>query len=340
MSECTNPDIGERLLAAVWQEEFPDEQAQIEAHLAECPHCREELRMLKQLCTTFSAHRTELGQALSECPSVEDIVAFAESGKPNIEAHLASCADCREQVQMVREVARDVAEEKSRIAACTVSPPYQESATTKPSLLRSLLDWLTAVHFSSFLVGAVAAAVLAVIVMPRQPVTTPAPIQPPLRLALSDAVWQEPTPRPDKGGRIMSPGATKRKEVALVILVGERSPLTSKDLDDIYRWIEIPDTLVRDYRFIVPADVKKLLESSTDAIHSEKSLAEAVFAKTDSTYVVAVELDREHAGSLRATIWARGKETPLGSISQTGLKRDRLPERIMGITGELLDEVP
>jgi len=110
MEPCARPDIAERLIITLSSSDFaPDEVAELEAHLKECPSCQEEMIALKRMETFLIQNKDLVAESLSPCPSIEKLSAFAtgEMTEDSLEYHIQFCNDCREHVALIRELLQE-----------------------------------------------------------------------------------------------------------------------------------------------------------------------------------------------------------------------------------------
>jgi predicted anti-sigma-YlaC factor YlaD len=340
MAGCTRQDVSERLVMALWPDEFPKEQPRIEEHLRDCLECRKELDMLRALNQVLGKNRDELAPCLAACPSTESLVDFALGQRVDrsIEEHIAYCADCRAQFELVRELPGEEilagsegklsAAEKLRIQQA-ISQEYAPSRLReRRSLREAISDFIAAFHVPSLALGAVVAALLLVVVMPW------GPREAPLSLVLSDVSW-------DAG--VITKSADEAlhpvKKVALVILRGESAPLTDEDIENLYRKMTLPRGPEFPFQLLSPKDIKAALENVPRSIRDVSGLAGQVFSRTDADYLLTFEVEGSAAAiGLKATLFDRRRKSPVGTMSQTGFNLERLPQRIMDVGTDLVLE--
>jgi hypothetical protein len=344
MGNCAK-DISEKLLMALWLDEFPDEQPSIKEHLRNCPTCREELEMWRKFDTFIKEYKNELASAVSECPASDALVEFAMGDKsdPGIEGHLEYCYDCAEQVRLVRDLSREdlfseddsaLSLEEKLIIKKAVSREYPDKQATAPSSIRQYLDKLIAsFNIPSLALGAVAAALLLIFLVPQPPKEGP------FNVVLSEVDWARSAESINKGNGLFQKPVKPGKKVAVVLLVTERDLLSQVDVDKIYRGLDFADDFGDTYEFISPAETKKALDDSKLRIGDFQGLTEQVFGKTDADYLLALKITKtDSRNAVVGTLFRRTHKDRTGTLSQTGLSMDRVPRRIKEIGTELLLE--
>jgi hypothetical protein len=345
MGSCKKEDMSERLMMALWPEQFPDEQPSIQGHLRDCPKCREELEMLRKFDTFIKEHKNELASAVSDCPASGALVEFALGEKLDqaIEGHLECCEECRKQVRLVQHLTQHdlsavdeaaLSLEERILIRKAVSAEYGEEEKAAPSSLRRYLDKLKAnFNVPSLALGAVTAAVLLIFLLPQ------APKEAPFHLVLSEVVWSLAGETINKGDGLFQRPLKPGKKVAVVIVVDAPDLLAQADTDDLYRALDMSNELGDGYELLSPAETKKALDDSRQKIDELSDLAEQVFGKTDADYVLAFRISRSGSmNALTGSLVRRGREDQVESLSHTGLSRERLPKRIKWIGTELLLE--
>ncbi len=340
--ECPRRDIAERLALALWPDDFPKESKEILEHVRVCPTCREELNMLERVYKVLKENRVELAGAASGCPSVESITRFAkgEHVDGSVPDHLECCPDCREEVALIREslqsavTATDEAPSAATMARVRRAVDREYGATEQTvqrSLAARVRDLLGSFRIPMMVAGAVAAGVLLMVLMPH------APREQPFQVALSTTVWDTAPPTMDKTGDLFEHPPKNRTRVALVLMLKESGTFSSPDADDVYRRIQIPDQLSERYEFLSPAKLTEVIGDLKGKTVPANELAREVFAKTDAEDFLAFQVESDQTGtSVKATLFHRPDVAAVASLSQSGLQNTVLPQRIMGISADLL----
>jgi len=130
-------DHPERLLWYATGALDPEEARQIEAHLAVCSECVEELARFRSLSETMR-HRQFVDRSHV---GVEDLVAYdadpkgmEPSTRALIDRHLQGCADCREDVESLRAAGREM--------GARVPPPLRPMSAASLRAGRAGLRWM------------------------------------------------------------------------------------------------------------------------------------------------------------------------------------------------------
>jgi len=342
MGACKRPDIAERLMMALSPSDFPHEAAELEAHLKECPACREEMKALRRMEKFLGDNKDLMAELLSPCPEADALTSFAlgEASDPSVERHLELCIDCREQVALIRELSQEKldsgklsasAQERSffhEAVAKEYGPAKRREARAIQNLWETVSDWL---NIPSLALGAAVAALLMVFLMPRGPEE--------LRLTpvLSSAVWEKPSDT-TKGPLEPKELLTARKKVAVILLLHGASEPLGQDAEQIYSKLEIVKKLGAAYDFLSPKEIKEAL-AGREVSGNLINVADAIFDRTSADYLLAFEILPANAGdAVKGTLFQRDRKGDLGSISQTGLSISRIPSRITTMGAELLLE--
>jgi anti-sigma factor RsiW len=344
MTECNRKDLAEILILALPSSKTPEKAAEIREHVRECPECQKELEMYESMQTLFREHRHELAGAVSDCPDTDTLVRFAMSDMTDsaIEAHVACCPCCREQVETIRAVMSEredtatiphepSARELSFLRQ-KVSERYREPQPERPGLLQRFFSGIiAALHVPSLALGAAVAALLLVCLWPAG-----VPIQS-YRVALSDVQWPAPTESVSKSDHWIEAVPGQVKSVALVILAGPDESLSGKDIDGLYQSLALQDVLGPGYKVISPADLKAALAGLPGSVREVSALWAQVHSKTGADYLIVAQIQgRPAAITLKATLFGRGHAAELGSITQTGLAAKTLAERIKALAADLM----
>ncbi len=341
MTPCQRPDISERLMMALSPAEFPEEASEIEEHAKQCSSCRHELADLRQLESVIKEQKEQLAEAVRPCPDPEMLFNFATGEKVlrNVGNHIELCADCAEQVSLIRELKKEnldssktpVPRRTGELIHAAVRQEYGQARRPNLRTIRDLLSALTEFfHFPSLALGAAVAALLLLLVLPYKPeglVLSP---------AFSSVSWQVAS-LASKGTAPKSSLVAKQK-VALIILLPRDIKLSSEEIDKIYADIALASKLGGFYNFISPGKLKVSLKDQTLPQNSA-AVAEVAAGKTGANYVLIFEILPSKSGyTLVGRLYKRAGKEQRGSISQTGLPLSAIPSRITGIGAELLLE--
>lgn len=347
MTECNRKDLAEILILALPSSKMPEKAAEILAHAQECPHCKKELDMYANLQTVIREHRDELAPVVSDCPDADALVRFASSVEPDpvVQDHVAHCCDCQEQVEILRKVMREPAEVSSlpdgptedelRFLRGKVVETYgtsQRHHEEKPTFLERFFSQIFgALHVPSLALGAAVAALLLICVWPRG-----MPEQS-FRLALSDMKWPAAEESMSKSDHWLEPVPESVKQVGLVILDGRDKHFAQKEIDAMYEGLSLQDVLGPSYAVMSPSDLKHDLAGSPGSIRDVSTLWSQVQSNTRADYFIAVQIAGEPRPiTVKASLFSRGERGDLGSITQTGITVNLLPERIKSMAADLI----
>jgi len=342
MEPCARPDIAERLIITLSSSDFaPDEVAELEAHLKECPSCQEEMIALKRMETFLIQNKDLVAESLSPCPSIEKLSAFAtgEMMGDSLEYHIQLCNECREQVALIREISQELIQAGHRSASKREKQRFCEAALqaypenkSRQGAVRTIFDKLNDLFYiPSLALGAVVAALLMIVIMPK------APHEMQLVPALSNVVWEKPSVQA-KGDLAPETSPPAKKKIALILLFRGPDQATPENADQIYSKLDIAKRLGATYYFLSPNDISTALGGRLIS-ESLISVSHDVFEKTDSDYLLTFEILKANSGTvLKGTLFERGRKIYRGSISQPGLTVAQVPPKITLMGTELLLE--
>lgn len=136
----THDHVTERLPWLVNGSLADGERREVEAHLAACPDCRAELSFTRDAYELFSTHLPpRLLVAYAETPAGDRwTIDGATVDRRSVDAHLAHCDDCREELEMVRQARAALAEEAPGAAVVPFARPRQAAAAPRPWLPMAL----------------------------------------------------------------------------------------------------------------------------------------------------------------------------------------------------------
>jgi anti-sigma factor RsiW len=342
MEPCARPDIAERLIITLSSSDFaPDEVAELQEHLKECPSCQEEMTALKRM-ETFLIHNKDLvAESLSPCPSIEKLSAFAagEMRENSLEYHTQLCKECREHVALIRELLQEQIPTRHKSASkqekqrfCKAALQAYPENKPRQGAIRTIFDKLNDLFYiPSLALGAAVAALLMIVIVPK------APHEMQLVPALSNVVWEKPS-LPAKGDLAPKTSPLAKKKIALILLFRGPEQAMPENADQIYSKLDIAKRLGATYDFLSPNDISTALGGR---LISENliSVSHDVFEKTDADYLLTFEILKANSGAvLKGTLFERGRKIYRGSISQTGLAVSQLPPKITLMGTELLFE--
>jgi len=108
------------------------ERSEVEEHLAGCPDCRAELALTRDAFLVYSTHLPPAVLVVyAETPPGDRLTIDGETvDRRSVDAHLAHCDDCREELEMVRESraflgAEEVAPAEDEAVLPFVRPPAE-----------------------------------------------------------------------------------------------------------------------------------------------------------------------------------------------------------------------
>jgi anti-sigma factor RsiW len=130
-----------------------DERREVEAHLASCPECRSELAATRRAFEVYAAHLP--AAALTAYVADPGAPSWEVDGRPLerglVEAHLAACAACRDEVEMLRAGLAAVDVDGAAAPASRSVLPFAPRRSPAPR--RTAPAWLPAALAASLLLA-------------------------------------------------------------------------------------------------------------------------------------------------------------------------------------------
>jgi anti-sigma factor RsiW len=342
--ECTRPDMSERLIMALWPEDFPEERQEIQEHVKSCPVCQKELAMLQNLRKTIHEHSRELADCVSTCSSATEVVEFSLGGTidSTLQEHIERCPECSEQLNLVKQLQSEkfpaapsyvpTSEEKI-IIRNAVAKEYRQPRSAPASSFSAFFRLIfSSIHVPSVVLGAAAAAILVVVVMLPH-----APDEAVFKLALSDMTWESLPQASTRSGEVFDTEAVRPKKVAAVILISETLGLSQAQIDHLYEDLSLGMVLPPDDELVSPSEVKKSLELLASTQETTKQIAPDLLRRIGSDFLLLFEISgsgesMKVTGVLLSKV--DGKAVP--PISQAALSRAALANSIKALGTALL----
>ena len=342
MKTCTGPQISEKLAMALSPAEFPQEIDGIYDHVRDCGACQEELDAMQQVHRYLRTYAAVLEPSMSGCPSSDAIVAFTlrECVDPKIEAHVRTCPRCAHEIELIADLRRDVCEEgdaepsmhERDFIGRKIAEAYGTPMPGWGQRIREAIQAARAgLSFPSLALGAVAAALLIMVVLPRGAEKEA------LFPAFSDVVWQDGASKlmAKEPFRSVQPHAAKK--IALLVVLPERSRFSQEQLDEIYEKVDLAKRLGGSYEVVSPRAMRAALKDEVQPGESLHGMADQAFSALGIDYLLCFELQPLAEGlSLKGILFQKGMEGTPATFTQTRLSFSRIPSRIMAIAAQLL----
>ncbi len=334
MAQCNRKDLSEVLLRALSPKDRPEDVPGLLEHVQECPRCAKELEIHRNVRAFVQRNRAALEAAFSECPDAGALVQFAADGMTDhaVSRHVDSCRQCQDELGLIQDLGKgslDTNRVPDRLAVAqwgfvrskveeVYGPPPVEHRGFLQRLVRGAKEFL---HVPSLAAGALAAALVLLVVLPRPGADKP------FNVELSDVSWAQRK----------EPGADK---VAIVILVGKGSSLPPNEIGNIYKELYKAEGFNPSLAFITPADLKQAVAGAADNVHDLNSLRKTVLAATHARYLLAFNIGAGQAPmTVKASLLDREHDRELSAIVQTGVGPERLQDRIQSMAVDLLSLV-
>jgi hypothetical protein len=342
MKKCTGQQICEKLAMALSPAEFPQEIDGIYDHVRDCDACQEELDAMGQVHRYLHTYAAVLESSMSGCPSSDAIVAFTQGERldPAIEAHIRTCPLCAQELELIADLKQDVCEEgdtepsihERDFIRSKIAEAYGAPVPGWGPRIREAIQAVTAgLSFPSLALGAVAAALFIMVVLPRgaeKEILFP---------AFSDVVWQDGASKlmAKEPFRSVQPAAAKK--IALLVVLPEQSGFSQAQLDEIYEKVDLAKRLAGSYEVVSPRAMRTALKDKVQPGESLHGMADQAFSALGVDYLLCFELQPLAEGlSLKGILFEKGMEDPPATFTQTRLAFNRIPSRIMAIAAQLL----
>lgn len=296
----------------------------VEEHVKSCPDCSAKSAGLDRMIDSLAKHKEIF------CPEPWQLYEFADTGNDvegKLARHIEGCASCAERLHEYRRSAIDpVAMPQTLLEAFREHAAQEKVAcqTDSDGPLKTIHDFFSSIfQMPVFLVGAAAAAILAVVLLyPR--------VDAPPQLALSDVTWKSNLGL--MGARPTSGDASKPRVAAVVMFDGLQAPWPQDQIDEIY-WELRPTRRMRKHlSFVSPEQVKKMLGGVRPRSSVEK-VAEKLRAdkSADHLLVLTVKPVEDRMDILGRVINCATGET-LGEVKDPAVERSNLTSHLKNLS--------
>jgi len=284
-----------------------EERSKFEEHLKQCPDCAKETEDMSRWVALLKGNKDAL------CPEEWELFDYAcgrEDSTGLVASHLDLCSSCRESVEAFRTLSPREGVPEGLWGRMTRldEPPVSEPAGISYSWLYALWDQL-AEFFSTPLVlaGAVAAAILVVVLL--HPQTTSGPF-----LGLSTVAWA-----PDHatsnlmGGSESAPKevAEKKRLAIIVYFKGFSHKPAAEQIDAFYRILDPAREVRIHYEVVSPSQIKEAVESAGMTESGKEQILRVLRDKLSVSRALVMELSEK---GNRFTIHAWLTDTASGTV--------------------------
>jgi hypothetical protein len=309
----------------------PEEKADFEDHIHDCPVCRAKLAEMNHWASTLAAN------AQAMCPEPWELFDYVTTGKDAlgiVSSHLDKCPSCSEvadsfRTHADREGVPGHLWEKMRGTAG--EPPAERRTAPLSDRLIELLDRLWFFCRPVVLVpAAVAATVLLLIVFyPTHPATR--------LVALSSVTWTPESSTLNIMGDSPPeslPADAKKKRLAVVILLTNfKQPPDQNRIDSFYRSIEPPINIRDRYDLVSPAVFDHAIGRDPARPVDDQSIVAGMRSKLEVSEVLLVEIVQSGKSF---SIEARLRNTGTGSITKETDTRNLTEGELIPKLGDVL----
>lgn len=302
----------------------PEQKLDLERHLSGCERCSSELRELDRITAALGKNK------LAFCPDSTEIIQFSESGRDpegRISRHLKACPTCLAFAEACRtetppetmspELWERVQERLGTKRGARV-PEYEEAA---PGFAERFWNWFRAPAFAA---GAVAAAILLVVVLYPRDFTVP-------NVGLSSVTWE--------GGP--KPKAIRDRAAFLVTFKGLAEPLSQKSVDEIYQALKPDMGLSERFEVISPSELRAAAKSGEVLLDPKqlKETVESLHKKLNASRVAMITLEPANGKySVKVELWDAASGASLNQKTESAIPENLLPDRIREMVFNLMPQ--
>ncbi len=211
-----------------------EQKLDLDRHLSGCERCSSELRELDRITAALRENR------LAFCPDSTEIIQFSESGHDpdgRISRHLKACPTCLAFAEACRAetspetMSPELWERVQQRLGTKSSPRVGDTEETPPGFAERFRNWF---RVPAFAAGAVAAAILLVVVLYPRDFTVP-------DVGLSSVTWEG----------VPKPKAIRDRAAFVVTFKGTCPALAQKRIDEIFQALK-PDMELSERFDVIP----------------------------------------------------------------------------------------
>lgn len=286
----TSRHVSHLLLAYLEGHVNAEERTAVSEHIASCPECEEELRLLDHTVRSIS------GTPEVFCPDSWELFQFVEKGDdPSgaIALHLAACASCRYEFASYTHSAG--ARPMPEALRSEVRKRFGEArapSAVYPGAEGFLPRFVS--HVKQFwripILATVAATAVALVVVLMSLQGSPEPF-----VGLSSIAWdsQKSTLAPKSGLRLMGPSLQDKRVAVLMIFTGFKHRLPQDRIDSLYGSIEPTQSTGSRFDIVSPEKVKASLENLGTGTFDRQAVLEKVSANLHVPRILILEITKK-----------------------------------------------
>ena len=266
----------------------PEEKANFEDHLDQCPACKSKLEEMSRWTGVLKEKASEM------CPESWELFDYVRTGKDprgTISSHVETCSLCSVEVEtfgkeITEKAVPDALWKKMQtLSGTTVAD--RTCGTASQWVLEKLGSLIEMLRPTMLVPVAVAVTVLFVVFLYP---TGPAP----MTVALSSVKWG---PGPSASnlmgheGRGNLPSEAKKEQLGVVILFSNLKQPTDQNLtDSLYRAIEPPKDVRDRYNVVSPDEIREVAGKDLLNATNEESLVKVLRSKLKLSRAFVIEI--------------------------------------------------
>ncbi|MGO9117449.1 MAG: anti-sigma factor family protein [Desulfomonilaceae bacterium] len=266
----------------------PEEKANFEDHLDQCPACKSRLKEMSRWTSILRENAREM------CPESWELFDYVRTGKDlrgTISSHVETCHLCGTDVESFRKEISEKAvpdalwKKMQTLSGTTVADrPYGTASQWVLEKLGSLVEL-----FRPMVLVPVAVAVTVLLVVLLYP-TGPAP----MTVALSSVKWGPGPSASNLMGRESHdslPSEAKKEQLGVVILFSNVKHPPDRNLtDSLYRAIEPPKDVRDRYNVVSPDEISQVAGKDLLNTRDEESLVKVMRSKLKISRAFVIEI--------------------------------------------------
>jgi hypothetical protein len=302
----------------------PEQKLDLERHLKGCERCSSELHELDRITAALRKNK------LVFCPDSTEIIQFSESGHDpdgRVSRHLKACPTCLAFAEASRPetssetMSPELWERLQKRLGTRGTTRVPELKETSPGFAERFRNWF---RVPAFAAGAVAAAILLVVVLYPRDFTIP-------NMGLSSVTW-EGAPKPK---------AIRDRAAFLVTFKGLAQPLSQKRIDEIYQGLKPDMGLSERFEVISPSELRAAAKSGEVLLDPKqlKETVESLNKKLNVSRVAMITLEPSNGKySVKVELWDAATGSSLNQKTESAIPENLLPEKIREIVFNIMPQ--
>jgi hypothetical protein len=292
----------------------PEQKLDVDRHVSGCERCSSELRELGRITSELRSNKEAF------CPDSSEIYQYIKTGhdpEGRISRHLKVCPTCLTFAESVRtetspeRMPVQLWERLQERLGTTAAPRPFAPVETRPSFAERFQQWL---RMPMFAAGAVAAAILLVVVLYPRDFTIP-------NVGLSSVTWEG----------VPKPKALRMRAAFIMTFKDLAEPLPQKRIDEIYRALKPDMELSQRFDMVPPAELRAAAKSGDIVIDPQRfaETLDSLNKKLNVSRVAMLTLEPSNGKyTVKAQLVDAASGATLSERKESAVSENLLPEKI------------